>query len=68
VAQSRDDPKEFVFLTDHPDYPIAVIHLTWQAEKSGDFPWSGGIARWKISRANQGECIRCIIAKIKLAH
>ena len=47
VAAARDDPNEFVFLTDHPAFPIAFVHLTWSVEKDPMFPYTVGYASWK---------------------
>lgn|SRR5215468_3058097 len=47
VAQSKDDPNEFVFVTDHSEYPIAFVHLTWQVETSPSFPWTVGYLSWE---------------------
>ena len=47
VAANRDDPNEFVYLTDHPDCPIAFVHLTWSVESSPIFPYAIGYAGWE---------------------
>ncbi|HYT92621.1 MAG TPA: hypothetical protein VEL76_28150 [Gemmataceae bacterium] len=46
VAQAKDDPNEFVFLTDNPAFPIAFVHLTWAVEKSPTFPYTLGYPSW----------------------
>ena len=47
LAQAKDDPNEFVFLTDCPDCPIAFVHLTWQVEMSPTFPYTVGYTSWE---------------------
>ena len=42
VARHRDDPNEVLFLTDNPRMPLAIVHLTWTKETSGNFPWNVG--------------------------
>jgi hypothetical protein len=46
VARARDDLNEFVFVTDHPKYPIAFVHLTWTVERSPAFPHTTGYGSW----------------------
>jgi hypothetical protein len=46
VAQATDDPNEFAFATDHPDFPVAFVHLTWSVETSPKFPYTVGYPSW----------------------
>ncbi len=42
-------PDEFLFLTDHPEMPLAFVHLTWAVETDPVWPWTKGfasIAEW----------------------
>jgi hypothetical protein len=47
VAAARDDPNEFLFVTDHPEYPIAFVHLTWSVETDPMFPYTVGYRSWE---------------------
>lgn len=47
VAQSADDPNEFVFATDHAEFPVAFVHLTWSVETSPTFPYAVGYSSWQ---------------------
>ena len=38
VASCAVDPNNFVFLTNDPEYPIALVHLTWLAEEHPGYP------------------------------
>ena len=51
VARAGDDPNEFVFITDHPAYPVAFVHLTWAGEQSATFPYTVGYQSWEEFRA-----------------
>lgn len=47
VARAGDDPNEFVFVTDNPEFPIAFVHLTWSVERSPTFPFTVGYRSWE---------------------
>ncbi len=42
VAYCRTDPNEVLYLTDHKDYPLACVHLTWERERQESFPHFDG--------------------------
>jgi hypothetical protein len=50
VAQATDDPNEFVFVTSHPKFPVAFVHLTWQVEKTPEFPRTVRYESWEAFR------------------
>ncbi|WP_152049224.1 hypothetical protein [Tautonia marina] len=50
VAAARDDPNEFLFVTDHPEYAIAFVHLTWSVERDRMFPYTVGYGSWEAFR------------------
>jgi hypothetical protein len=50
VARNRQDPNEFLFLTDNPRMPLAFVHLTWAKEERPDFPWVEGYESWDAFR------------------
>jgi hypothetical protein len=39
VAYDADCPKEFLLLTDLPDAPVVLVHLTWHKESKPDWPF-----------------------------
>ena len=39
VAYDADCPKDFLFLTDIPDAPVVLVHLTWNQEPKPDWPF-----------------------------
>jgi hypothetical protein len=46
VARSKEDPNEFLFLTDDPHFPLAFVHLTWTIERRPDFPYTLRYESW----------------------
>ncbi len=55
VAYS-EEPNQYddvIFLTNHPEYPIAFVHLTWKKETSPDFPFTFGYKTWDSFLAAQ---------------
>ena len=51
VARSLDHPDEFLFVTAHPLFPIAFVHLTWAVEGNPAFPYTVGYSSWEAFRA-----------------
>jgi hypothetical protein len=51
VARADDDPNEFVFVTDNPEFPIAFVHLTWAIERSPTWPYTVGYRSWEEFQA-----------------
>lgn len=47
VASARDDPNEFLFATDHPEYALAFVHLTWAVERGPVFPYTVAYGSWE---------------------
>jgi hypothetical protein len=50
VAQATDDPNEFLFATNHPELPVAFVHLTWSVESTPTFPYTVGYRSWEAFR------------------
>ena len=50
VAWNADDPNEFLFVTDQPEFPIAFVHLTWKTEQDSVWPYTVGYAGWEAFR------------------
>jgi len=44
IGFNKDDENEFLFATNHPDYPLAVVRLTWMVEKSPRWPRAQSLA------------------------
>jgi hypothetical protein len=44
IGFNKDDENEFLFATNHPEFPLAVVRLTWMVEKSPRWPRSQSLA------------------------
>ena len=42
IAINRQDSDDILFLTSHPEMPLAYVHLTWNKEDSSTFPFTKG--------------------------
>ena len=40
IAYSEEIDDDILFETDKPGYPYAFVHLTWNREKTPDFPFT----------------------------
>jgi hypothetical protein len=40
IGRCLADPNEFLFATDSPETPLAVVHLTWHAETNPVWPFT----------------------------
>ena len=40
IGQCHSDPNEFLFATDDPGRPLAVVHLTWREETDPTWPYT----------------------------
>lgn len=38
IGFNKDDENEFLFRTNRPEFPLAVVRLTWMVEKSPKWP------------------------------
>jgi hypothetical protein len=51
IGFNQCDSNEFLFLTDHPTMPLALVHLTWQVETDPVWPWTrafASLAEWTV--------------------
>jgi hypothetical protein len=51
IARATDDPNEFVFATDDPQFPVAFVHLTWAIETSPSYPRTTRYRSWEEFQA-----------------
>jgi hypothetical protein len=55
VGRNREDPNEFLFMTNRPGMPLVFVHLTWAMERDPTFPWVQGYESWEAFRAAWAE-------------
>jgi len=49
VGWNSSHPDEFLFSTHRPEFPLVMVHLTWQRETMPMFPYARPYSDWDAS-------------------